>query len=118
MATQLEGNEKLQRFIQLLCDLNHQTVEILKTGNTEVLFEMNNTVEEMYAIQHEGKEDAYTAIEEDAQVIYKNFNAVITMLQSNEKAELDTLTSEAVRKFLKNIFDANVRIVYAYGLAN
>ena len=45
MATELEGNEKLQRFIQLLCDLNHQTVEVLKTGNAEILFAMNDTVE-------------------------------------------------------------------------
>ena len=118
MATQLEGNERLQRFIQLLCDLNHQTVEVLKTGNTEVLYDMNNTVEEMYEIQHNGTEDAYTAIEEDAQIIYKNFNAVITMLQSMEKTQPDEATSLAVKKFLKNIFDANVRIVYAYGLAN
>ena len=117
MATELEGNEKLQRFIQLLCDLNHETVEILKTGNTEILYKMNTTVEEMYAIQHAEKEDAYTAIEEDAQIIYKNFNAVVTMVKSNENAFHDQTTSAAVKKFLHNIFDANVRIVLAYGLA-
>ena len=118
MATELEGNVQLQRFIQLLADLNHQTVEALKTGDTRILAKMNDTVEEMYAIQHEGTEDAYTAIEEDAQIIYKNFNAVITMLQSMENKQPDEATSLAVKKFLKNIFDANVRIVYAYGLAN
>lgn len=117
MATELEGNEKLQRFVQLLCDLNHQTVEILKTGKTEILYQMNDTVEEMYSIQHEGKEEAYTAIEEDAQIIYKNFNAVVTMLKSCEEPMLDKTTSEAIRRFLQNIFDANVRIVFAYGLA-
>ena len=117
MATEVEGNVKLQRFIELLSLLNHQCVEIIKTGNTEVLYPMNDTVEEMYAIQHEGKEDAYTAIEEDMQIIYKNFNAVVTMIQSNEKARADKTTSDAVKKFLKNIFDANVRIILAYGLA-
>lgn len=117
MATELEGNEKLQRFIQLLCDLNHQTVEMLQTGDSQILYAMNDTVEEMYSIQHEGKEDAYTAIEEDAQIIYQNFNAVITMLQSNETPEIDETTSAAIKKFLRNIFDANVRIVIAYGLA-
>lgn len=117
MATELEGNEKLQRFIALLCDLNHQVVEILKTGNSEILFLMNDTVEEMYSIQHGGTEEAYTAIEEDAQAIYKNFNAVVTMVKSNENAWNDKTTSAAVRKFLQNIFDANVRIVLAYGLA-
>ena len=117
MATELEGNLPLQRFIQLLADLNHQSAEMIKTGDMRILPKMNKTVEEMYAIQHEGTEDAYTAIEEDAQAIYKNFNAMVAMISSNEKEELDGATSVAVKKFLHNIFDANVRIVLAYGLA-
>ena len=117
MATELEGNEKLQRFIRLLADLNHETVEMIRLGNMELLYAMNETIEEMYAIQHEGTEDAYTAIEEDAQIIYKNFNAMVTMIRSNEQENIDTATNEAVKKFLHNIFDANVRIVIAYGLA-
>ena len=117
MATELEGNVKLQRFIRLLADLNHETVEMIRSGNMELLYAMNETIEEMYSIQHEGTEDAYTAIEEDAQIIYKNFNAVVTMIKSNENAWNDKTTSAAVKKFLQNIFDANVRIVLAYGLA-
>lgn len=114
---EVEGNEKLQRFIQLLCELNHQTVEMLKTGNTEHLFAMNDTIEEMYAIQHGNKEEVYTAIEDDAQVIYKNFNAIIAMINSNESDVLDQATSDAVKVFLYNIFEANVNIVRMYGLA-
>lgn len=117
MATELEGNVKLQRFIQLLADLNHQTVDMIKSGDTKLLYTMNKTVEEMYSIQHEGTEDAYTAIEEDMQIIYKNFNAMVTMVNSNENGKMDNATAVAVKKFLHNIFDANVRIVYAYGLA-
>ena len=114
---EVEGNERLQRFIQLLCDLNQQTVEMLKTGNTEYLYAMNDTIEEMYAIQHDAKEAEYTEIDDHAQVIYKNFNAMITMIRSNEDETVDLATNEAVKKFLHNIFDANVRIVIAYGLA-
>ena len=117
MATELEGNEQLQRFIRLLADLNHETVEMIRSGNMELLYAMNETIEEMYSIQHEGMEEAYTAIDEDAQIIYKNFNALVTMVRSNENAEMDEATNEAVKKFLHNIFDANVRIVIAYGLA-
>ena len=117
MATELEGNEKLQRFIHLLADLNHETVEMIRSGNMELLYAMNETIEEMYSIQHEGTEDAYTAIEEDAQIIYKNFNAMVAMIRSNEQDTMDDATNEAVKKFLHNIFDANVRIVLAYGLA-
>ena len=117
MATELEGNATLQHFIRLLADLNHQSVDFLKTGDLRILLAMNDTVEEMYAIQQEGKEDAYTAIEEDMQAICKNFDAAVVMLQSNDDEELDEATTEAIRKFIKNIFDANVRIIYAYGLA-
>ncbi len=113
----VEGNEKLQRFIQLLCELNHQTVEMLKTGNTEYLFKMNDTIEQMYTIQHDSQEEVYTEIEDDAQVIYKNFNAIIAMINSNENGALDQATSDAVKVFLHNIFEANVSIVRTYGLA-
>lgn len=117
MATDLVGNEKLQRFIQLLSDLNHQSAQVLQTGNIEIVYDMNDTVEEMYAIQSVGTEDAYTAIDEDMQVICKNFNAVITMIKSNESVFMDKATSDAVKLFMRNIFQATVNIVYAYGLA-
>lgn len=71
MATELEGNEQLQKFIALLSDLNHECAETFATGKIEILHKMNGTIREMYAIQHGGKEEAYTAIEEDAQAIYK-----------------------------------------------
>ena len=117
MATELEGNVQLQRFIQLLADLNHETVTMIKTGDMKLLYKMNDTVEEMHSIQSVGEEDAYTAIDEDAQIIYKNFNAMVAMVESNENGKLDDATSLAVKKFLHNIFDANVRIIVAYGLA-
>ena len=85
MATELEGNLPLQRFIQLLADLNHQSADMLKTGNMKILPDMNKTIEEMYAIQSVGTEDAYTAIDEDMQIICKNFDAIAMMIQSNEK---------------------------------
>ncbi len=117
MATELEGNLQLQRFIALLAELNHLSADVIKSGNTELLQKMNPVVEEMYSIQKVGTEDAYTAIDEDMQCIVKNFNAVVTMLQSNENERADVVTSSAVKKFLHNVFDATVRIVYAYGLA-
>ena len=44
---EVEGNEKLQSFIQLLCDLNQQTVEMLKTGNMEYLGRIEPALGEM-----------------------------------------------------------------------
>ena len=116
MATDLEGNEKLQRFIRLLSDLNHLTSQAYTSGKIELLKKMNGVILEMYSIQHEGTEEAYTAIEEDCQIIYKNFNAIVTMLKSSDDAEKDVAAGEAVKQFLRNIFDANIRIVTAYGL--
>ena len=117
MATELEGNVQLQRFIQLLADLNHQSAAYLQSGSQDILTVMNKTVEDMYAIQSVGTEDAYTAIDEDMQSICKNFNAAVAMIQSNEKAAIDMATFVAVKKFVRNIFEATVRIIHAYGLA-
>ena len=92
MATDLVGNVKLQRFIELLAQLNHQTVDAIRSGRTAVLEKMNATIEEMYEIQQNGEEDAYTAIEEDAQAIYKNFDAIGVMMNSNEGKTADFAT--------------------------
>lgn len=116
MATDLVGNVRLQRFIQLLADLNHQSADALKTGKIGFLEEMNKTVEEMYSIQSVGTEDAYTAIDDEMQMILQNFNAIVAMIKSNETERLDGATSVAVKKFLRNIFDATVNIVTKYGL--
>ena len=112
----MKNNEQLQRFIQLLASLNGQIVDLLKTGDSGILVQMNDTVEEMHAIQRKGEEDAYTAIEEEMQIICKNFNAVVLLVQSEEEGE-DEKSSLAVKKFLHNMFDATVSIIYAYGLA-
>ena len=96
MATELEGNLPLQRFIQLLAELNNQSAAVIKTGNVSVLPAMNDTVEEMREIQSKGTEDAFTAIEEDMQAICMNFNATVAMVNSNEKDKVDAATVGAV----------------------
>lgn len=117
MATDLVGNVKLQRFIQLLAELNHLSADAVRTGKLELLPKMNGVIKEMHSIQSVGEEDAYTAIEEDAQMIYKNFDAASQMLKSNESGNIDGATNAAVKMFLKNIFTATVNIIHAYGLA-
>ena len=115
MATDLENNEKLQRFIELLATLNQQIVQVLKTGDASLLVQMNDVVEEMHEIQSKGTEDAYTAIEDQMQIICQNFNAVVLIVKSD--GELDEGSAVAVKNFLRNMFEATVQIVYAYGLA-
>ena len=116
MATDLVGNVKLQRFIELLAQLNHLSAEAVQTGKLELFPQMNSVIKEMYEIQQHGEEEAYTAIDEDAQAIYKNFDAAAQMLKSNENGRIDEATNRLVKVFLKNIFQATVNIVQAYGL--
>lgn len=116
MATELEGNVQLQRFIELLAILNNQSASFLKTGNIEYMYDMNDVVEEMYSIQSVGEEDAYTAIDEDMEMIVKNFNASVVMMQSSDE-KTDEKTVSGIKKFIENIFGATVRIVKMYGLA-
>ena len=116
MATDLVGNEKLQRFIRLLSDLNHEIAEVFSTGRTEVFSRMNETVLEIHSIQQNGTEEAYTAIEEDCQIIYRNFDAIVAMLKSNESLFFDNATNTAVKKFLENMFGALLHILQSYGL--
>jgi hypothetical protein len=40
MATELEGNVQLQRFITLLAELNHLSADIIKTGDSAILEKM------------------------------------------------------------------------------
>jgi hypothetical protein len=39
------------------------------------------------------------------------------MMKSNESIFMDKATSDSVKLFMRNIFQATVNIVYAYGLA-
>ena len=117
MATDLVGNVKLQRFIELLAQLNHLSAEAVQTGKLELFPQINKVIQEMYELHSVGEEEAYTAIEEDAQMIYKKFDAAAQMLKSNENGKMDAATNQSVKIFLKNIFQATVNIVHAYGLA-
>jgi hypothetical protein len=42
MATDLVGNVKLQRFIELLAELNHLSADAVRSGKLELLPKMNS----------------------------------------------------------------------------
>ena len=113
----MEVEEKtLSRFVELLADLNREVVEMLKTGDLSLLYDMNDTVAEMYAIQSVNKDELYVGIEEQAQAIYQNFNGLVALTQEVGEAWSEENSAKA-QAFLRNIFEANVAIVVAYGLA-
>ena len=110
--------KKMERFVELLADLNRETVEMLKTGDLAYLYEMNDTVEEFYSIQNGSKEELLAGIDNQAQEIYKNFNALAEM--AGEVGERDWTEEESSLAFelLQCIFNANVEIINAYGLVD
>ena len=117
MATKMEEEKILERFIELLADLNRETVEMMKTGDLGFLYEMNDTVEEIYSIQSASKEELYVGIDQEAKAIYKNFNDLVALAQKVGENEWTAESSASAFEFLQNIFEANVKIIKAYGLA-
>ena len=117
VSSATENAEKtLSRFVELLADLNREVVEMLKTGDLSLLYDMNDTVAEMYAIQSVNKDELYVGIEEQAQAIYQNFNGLVALTQE-VNGDWSEENSAKAQAFLQNIFEANVAIVVAYGLA-
>ena len=44
MATDLVGNVKLQRFIELLAELNHLTADAIRSGELALITNMNGVI--------------------------------------------------------------------------
>ena len=106
----------LARFVELLADLNREVVGMLKTGDLSLLYEMSDTVAEIYAIQSVNQDELYTGIDDEAKEIYQNFNELVALAQSVGE-DWSEEASAKVQAYLTNIFEANVDIVVAYGLA-
>ena len=117
MTVQMDEEKVLERFIELLADLSRETVEMMKTGDLEKLYEMNDTIEEIYSIQSANDGELYTGIDEEAKDIYENFNNLVKLAQ-NSGEEWSEESSALAFLLLQNILDATVAILTAYGLIN
>ena len=73
-ANLAESEKVLERFLEVLSEMNQQTVEMLQTGDLSTLYDMNDTVEEFCRIQMGNKENFYQGIQVEAQIIYENFD--------------------------------------------
>ena len=56
-ANLAESEKVLERFLEVLSEMNQQTVEMLQTGDLSTLYDMNDTVEEFCRIQMGNKEN-------------------------------------------------------------
>ncbi len=111
-----QEDRQMSRFIELLAALNNQTVEILESGDLSPLYQMNDTVEEMFAIQHGNEDELYVGIDGEAKIIYGNFNALVRLTEEVGEDEWTEESSEKARVCLENILHANLKIAVAYGL--
>ena len=116
MATELEGNLPLQRFITLLAQLNNQAAAIIKSGNVSVLPAMNDTVEEFCRIQMGNKENFYQGIQVEAQIIYENFDKMVNLVNRVKQGKWTKNQSATVYDCLQNLLAANITILKRYGL--
>ncbi len=118
MVIEMKEEQTLARFIELLAELNNETVEMLETGDLSPLYQMNDTVEEIFSIQHGNKDELYLGIEQDAKVIYGNFNALVRLAEEVGEHEWSEENSRSARNCLENILRANIKIITAYGLTD
>ena len=117
MVVKKEEEKVLENFIELLAELNGEAMYMLETGDLSRLYDMNDTVEGIYAIQSASEDELYAGIKEEAGDIYQNFNALVMLVQKIGDGEWNEEASALAQLYLSNILEANVAIVKAYGLA-
>lgn len=115
--TNLAESEKvLERFLEVLSEMNQQTVEMLQTGDLSTLYDMNDTVEEFCRIQMGNKENFYQGIQVEAQIIYENFDKMVNLANRVKQGKWTKNQSATVYDCLQNILAANITILKRYGL--
>ena len=115
-ANLAESEKVLERFLEVLSEMNQQTVEMLQTGDLSTLYDMNDTVEEFCRIQMGNKENFYQGIQVEAQIIYENFDKMVNLVNRVKQGKWTKTQSATVYDCLQNILAANITILKRYGL--
>jgi mevalonate kinase len=115
-ANLAESEKVLERFLEVLSEMNQQTVEMLQTGDLSTLYDMNDTVEEFCRIQMGNKENFYQGIQVEAQIIYENFDKMVNLANRVKQGKWTKNQSATVYDCLQNILAANITILKRYGL--
>lgn len=108
--------ERRSRFEELLARLAGELKRLADTGDVGVLKEMHATIKEIYAVRREGEKDAIGFVDEDCEVIYRNFDMILAVLRTAEGEEPDKGIGSALNKFLHNINEAVINIASSLGL--
>lgn len=115
-ANLAESEKVLERFLEVLSEMNQQTVEMLQTGDLSTLYDMNDTVEEFCRIQMGNKENFYQGIQVEAQIIYENFDKMVNLVNRVKQGKWTKNQSATVYDCLQNLLAANITILKRYGL--
>ena len=115
-ANLAESEKVLERFLEVLSEMNQQTVEMLQTGDLSTLYDMNDTVEEFCRIQMGNKENFYQGIQVEAQIIYENFDKMVNLANRVKQGKWTKNLAATVYDCLQNILAANITILKRYGL--
>ena len=115
-ANLAESEKVLERFLEVLSEMNQQTVEMLQTGDLSTLYDMNDTLEEFCRNQMGNMENFYQGIQVEAQIIYENFDKMVNLANRVKQGKWTKNQSATVYDCLQNILAANITILKRYGL--
>lgn len=106
----------LEEFVKCLLQLNKQLVGIFKTGNTEILNDMNKSIQKMCDIQRKSNEFLLGQVADECKIIGENFNHIVVVMKTNEGDKMEESTQKALNHFLHIINDASVMIAKKFQL--
>lgn len=106
----------IQLFAEQLVRLNASMKELFDSGNVALFTEMNRAIKELHRIQTASKAVALSAVKEECEIVYKNFDMIIAVLRTTENGEIDEGAQGALNRLLHNIDSAVVRIAAALKL--
>ncbi len=112
----MQEKEKREQFILALVKLNQTLVALFNTGDVSIFERLNDVVEEMYKLQHGSQDEVLNKLDAECNMIYKNFDMIVSILNTTENGVIDEGAQTALNAFLHNIDRASVRIAAAVGL--
>lgn len=106
----------LQSFCEQLVRLNATMKELFDKGDLSLFTEMNRAIKELHRLQAAGKEPAINALNEELEIVYKNFDMIIAVLRTTENGVIDEGAQGAINRLLHNVDGAVVAIATALKL--
>ena len=111
-----EENNELLEFCTQLVRINAVLAELFKSGNVELIGELNAAVKALHKVQSGSSDPVLQALSEECKVIYVNSDMIVEVLRTTENGVIDGGAQRALNKFLHNIDEAVVTIAKALGM--